>query len=390
MNFKLLLTIVFGAHLMSCSTLNKNEFKGITYKDLELNTFNFEDINSPSYTKAQFEQDINLLRFAILKAYGARNTLPESLFKNVDSELKQINYISDSEKLCYKLGEILSKFPDHHLKVKFNRKNCFKMKINYVDVGKNLNNLKDKPWKGIIKSNVYIAAITRFPSGDWPGFLDFINKAKKNAKALIIDLRGNGGGDDSISYKMVELLAEQKTQTPFAPSVHRNSPETLTIWKNNLNLMKAYFKDENTSKKLDEYIVKTEKKLKLALKNEIKEFTLEEDENNGAASYNKEKGFQNPIYILQDKVTASSGESTIDLFEYFPNVTKVGYNTAGMLQFGNVGWLELSHTKLQIQMPTKANKYKDGRFIEFTGIKPDIVLNEGQDAYEYVIKNLIK
>lgn len=41
-------------------------------------------------------------------------------------------------------------------------------------------------------------------------------------------------------------------------------------------------------------------------------------------------------------------------------------------------------------MPTKANKYRDGRFIEFTGIKPDIVLKDDQDAYVYVLEFLNK
>jgi C-terminal processing protease CtpA/Prc len=86
---------------------------------------------------------------------------------------------------------------------------------------------------------------------------------------------------------------------------------------------------------------------------------------------------------LQDKDCGSSGESTIDFFEYFPNVTKIGFNTVGMIHFGNVG---LPNSGLHIKMPTKANKYKDGRFIEFTGIEPDILLEDGQDAYEHALK----
>lgn len=103
--------------------------------------------------------------------------------------------------------------------------------------------------------------------------------------------------------------------------------------------------------------------------------------------YDSTKGFQGHIYILQDRDCASSGESTIDFFESYPNVTRVGFNTAGMTHFGNLGMVVLTHSGIQINMLTKANRYKDGRCIEFLGIKPDVVLKDGEDAYEFVIKN---
>ena len=62
----------------------------------------------------------------------------------------------------------------------------------------------------------------------------------------------------------------------------------------------------------------------------------------------------------------------------------------GMIHFGNIGIIVLPNSSIQINMPTKANKYKDGRFIEFTGIKPDIVLEDGQDAYQHVLGLLKK
>jgi hypothetical protein len=362
--------------------MKTNDFNQINYKSLRLPSSPVAE--KLSLTESDFQEDLTLLRYALLNAYGARGTIDEDLFLSVDSELKKLSFIDKPKNLCEKIGEILSQFPDYHLQAKFNGESCYKRKIVKINIGKNRNDSK-QPWKGIVEVNgIYTISISKFPPGAWPGFHEFIDEAMKNSKAIVIDLRGNGGGDDSIAFEMAERLARQKLETPFASDLKRNSPETLTIWDNSLKLMKKHFSDPEMHKQIDMYINDNSKLLAKSLAGEIQEYTSEPVEST-YWKYDTSKGYKRPIYILQDKECGSSAESAIDFFEYFPNITKVGINTAGMIHFGNVGLVILPNSGITIQMPTKANKYKDGRFIEFTGITPDIVLNDGQDAYDYVL-----
>ena len=372
--------------MASCSTTQKN-FKGLTYKSIKLP---IEEIQlKESLNKEEFKEDILHLRYALDRAYGAKGTISDDIFDKVDSALKDLNFIEKPMDMCKKLGTVMNDFPDQHLKAKYRGTFCYKKQSGKVNVGKNLNDT-NKPWKGI-KANdgVYTIAISQFTPGKWPDFLEFVDEAMDKAKAIIIDLRGNGGGDDSIGFELAEKLAGQKIETPIAPDVRRNTPEALIIWDNYLNVLKKNSNNENMRKQLDIYIKENAETMEKALVGQIDEFTTKPIEDTGW-KYDKTKGYQGPIYILQDKECGSSCESSIDFFEYFPNVTKVGFNTVGMIHFGNIGIVILPNSSIQINMPTKANKYKDGRFIEFAGIKPDILLKDGQDAYEYVVNELLK
>jgi hypothetical protein len=293
------------------------------------------------------------------------------------------------KKLCQKIGEVLSIFPDQHLKAKYRGTYCFESDIKKVEVGKNLNDSKN-PWIGIKdKKGIYTIAISQFTPGKWPGFLEFVREAQRSAKMIIIDLRGNGGGDDSIGFELAEILAGQKIETPIAPAIRRNTLETLQIWENYLNVLKKSSNDKCEKDQLDVYLNENSERMNTVLSGGVEEF-ISKDVKETNWQYDQTKGFQGKIFILQDKDCASSCESTIDFFEFFPNVTRVGFNTAGMTHFGNVGLFVLPNSSIQINMPTKTNRFKDDRFIEFKGRAPDIVLNEGQNAHDYVMMNLIK
>ena len=71
-----------------------------------------------------------------------------------------------------------------------------------------------------------------------------------------------------------------------------------------------------------------------------------------------------------DQRCASSCESTIDAFEFYPQAKKVGENTAGFIHFGNVSPAILPNSKIMVQI----------------GIKPDIPLPEGTDALAHILK----
>ena len=91
-----------------------------------------------------------------------------------------------------------------------------------------------------------------------------------------------------------------------------------------------------------------------------------------------------------DAKCGSSCESTIDGFESHPYAKTVGENTAGYIHFGNIGYIVLPNSKIEVQTPTHFNHYRDGRFLEIVGLTPDIHVPKGEDAYSFLLANVIK
>ena len=197
-------------------------------------------------------------------------------------------------------------------------------------------------------------------------FKSYVKCAKKyrNKNNIILDLRGNYGGNDAYSYKFFEKLYGYKTN-PFGcnDSNYRLST-TYLISKPVKNLI------ENTpilKKGLYYYLFFYEpnkKNLFMMISNRFKEL--------------KTPKFKGKIYILVNKNTASSGESSIQfckqLFSKTNQVKLVGENSAGCVTYGNVLSYRLPNSGLLINMSSSKYEYFiDGKKtdIEGEGFFPD-------------------
>jgi C-terminal processing protease CtpA/Prc len=207
---------------------------------------------------------------------------------------------------------------------------------------------------------------------------------------VIFDLRSNGGGDDTFGYRLSAFFHKTSGDfnfpNPYEKQVTSQTPETQVL---KVNVAKYWLRGKVSEKKpLETYLGEQEEELQRILANRLPEQKV---------SYNDKipndwtfDGYSNPIYILIDENCYSSCESTVDTFEYNPNVKKVGRSTGGMIHFGNVSPAFLKHSKLYVQIPTHANIYRDGRFIEKEGIKPDVEVNSGKDALKFIMERLIE
>ena len=77
------------------------------------------------------------------------------------------------------------------------------------------------------------------------------------------------------------------------------------------------------------------------------------------------------------------------MLEGLNNAKRVGQHTYGAVHYGSVGSVILPYSSVALNMGIGFNKYKDGRFIEKMGIKPDIEVPTGKDALQ-VVYNLIE
>ena len=340
--------------------------------------------SGPTYiTEEEFCYEKELVCFALDRAYAGKGVIAEHLFLQVQQQLTNLQWIKYPALWGTKLGEILSTLPDAHLSVMLDQQICYQAKIEKRNVGKNRNQ-SDKPWKGFINNDIYTIAISSFPFGKWPGFAEFICEARDKARTIIIDVRGNGGGDSTNAHLMANLLANQEVPLYAYGARRRNTPEAITIFKNLLHFWQKHAeKNSSMLETIEKYISILEEKLQQALQGDLAEFTEEYDQETDL-TYNPHKGFQGKIYILQDKGCASSGENAILAFNFFPNVEKVGFNSQGLINFGDIGSLQLPHSKLILGIATFSTIFRGKKVEDFIGIKPDIILEDGQDAFEYV------
>jgi len=346
-------------------------------------------------THEQINEDIDYLIRVLNRAYSGSVKLPDEEFKNLVKKLKGIKGPKTIEQFGVLVSKLFMEISDSHLTVYFKGLNNqginFKASVDQDLIGSNM--AREGVWKVestlINKRKVVIVGITQFPNPSsqlWNGFEEKIMSTLEQNNVLIIDLRGNKGGDDSKGYWLASYLRGKEAEVPYATPFDMNTPEAFVVMANAPIVIKSYFNGLSLEDADLEWI----KKLKFL---EAKALRGEKVDLRNNAAMSSTRGetrskfrHRGPIYLLIDNKCSSSGESSVDFFENIPRVTKVGQNTAGMVHFGNNGFVMLANSSLVIQLATSFNSYKDGRFIEKTGIKPDIYIESGKNALNEVFK----
>ncbi len=180
---------------------------------------------------------------------------------------------------------------------------------------------------------------------------------------LIIDVRRNSGGIDSVWALFIELLF------PINYEVHIDE-HTYLITPRNLN---------NRIKEISQYLQSTQDISVQEYLNTLKQYKG----NEGWITMNT---FTNPVLltgsifpknvvILTDTFCGSSGESFVQIARLSPKVTLLGRNTLGCYDYSNVAYQHFESINCTLQYPTSRNTALDkGMGIDLTGIVPDIVV----------------
>ena len=350
-----------------------------------------EDLKATSkiYTPEKAKEEIAVLLNFFKYGYSGYNFIESSKIDLAHKRLKRLpNDRNDSwQSLCKSIAEIFNDLPDNHLQAYLDN-NCLDkslLKKRKSDIGGNIAlNESNKAYVTSFKNHngnkIGIIGIKRFPAFDdlkWDGFETDIKKLKMTSK-IIIDLRGNSGGDDSRGIQLASYLkGEDIIKGHFAKDYEgTNSQNYILI----LNKMIAKSNGDHNNP-WQRYIEHYQEMLKNPPQEKYTSTFHESYLNTriNEASYNK------PIYVLADASCGSSGESTLQALRTLKNVKVVGQNTAGTTHFGNQGLLILPHSRMEISMSTKFIKFNDGKFIEKAGHSPDISVPDGTDALDFAL-----
>ncbi len=354
----------------------------------------------------QVQKDIGLLLYALQNGYSGYRFLPKLQIDLLESKLKMLPSLHDSIaplQLCNSIQDIFDQMSDYHLNVRINDVVCHKQKPVKKDaVGKNLGSQlweeKKIPWKiSILDSHpeTPILSIIKFPfqnDPSWKGFSESI-KTLLSYKSIVIDLRGNDGGDDSRGYELARLLHGGKIVFPKTTHIQLQTSESLILFRNSFQFILNKLRDtpENLPKEREQMflseIQKLDAKLTLAQSNQIPQ-TMKEHIITDTEGYENGTPYTGKIFVLVDSQCISSCESTFEILRTHPQAKSFGQPTAGKIHFGNVGKLLLPNSGILVQIGTKYYQYDDGSFFEKAGYPVDVSVKDGQSALDVTVQHL--
>lgn len=342
--------------------------------------------------KAAIAADLELLIYALKTAYGGRDQVPRAQFT---AALARLEVAKAQEALtpfefCRAIDQALLEIQDQHLFPWLIGMSCEEQRSSRkrkVQVGANLQSSRSIPWRYEERTargkSVGVLAINALPpheDGVWNGFSAALAQARRTA-GLIIDLRGNSGGDEARAKELGRMLYGQEFPTPVQSQVKSQTPETMAILVNNsrFHISAHRRKAEPVPGYLEEREKTALERLRLAESGALPE-QVEIVAEQGPP-FDPRRGFTGPVYVLIDAECISSCEAILDFLELHPHVKAVGENTGGAIHFGNVGFLVLPRSKVLVKMASEYAKYRDGRFLEGVGHAPAIRVTPGEDAW---------
>jgi hypothetical protein len=269
-------------------------------------------------------QDIALLKYALENGYVGFKFLNPDLRRQTFDKISDLATHSDSlspSDLCNQLGRILTQIPDSHLQGQLGNKACPLVgnQTRKASVGQNYGTKHgakaNLPWAvssiRVEAQEIPVISLFRFPAPNHPGWNGFDSalEASLNAPAIIIDLRGNAGGDDSKAFEIAKRLIGEKFQTPREEKKTRATPAARAIFLNKILFeIERYKKSGNP---VPAFLVEEEKVRRAAFeKSKVKTAQSEFETYRfpTKSSSSSQQAYDKPIIVLIDADCGSTGE----------------------------------------------------------------------------------
>lgn len=198
----------------------------------------------------------------------------------------------------------------------------------------------------------------------------FMNSIQKDSKALIVDVRSNGGGTRDIIYEFSKYFVhpdsvyvvnatKQRAQIPLS----KEDIESL----HSRSLFSFSELDKNEQKSV-QYFLKGFKPMYELDYKKYSDYYF--GVLNGKKIANKSLYYNKPIYILANEKSFSAASVFVAAFKNIPNIRVVGITTDG--SSGNSDRFELPNSQLRIKISTMVSFQKDGKILDGLGTEPDI------------------
>ncbi|MER2127811.1 S41 family peptidase [Solibacillus sp. FSL H8-0523] len=193
----------------------------------------------------------------------------------------------------------------------------------------------------------------------------------KKTQYLIVDLRGNGGGDATLLSPLEPFLfsSDEKPNTEIPPRLFNCTERNVDLFIELCNQFRHLEIDPNTKKMLDfaENIFKN---------NRGKGF-IEVDFSQILETMQRDfHGTSTPekVMLLMDEYTASAAESCIEVCAESSKVTTIGRSTMGINDYSDLVIMQWEN-KYALSYPISKLKSKTDYHPDFgTGIKPDVYI----------------
>ena len=199
--------------------------------------------------------------------------------------------------------------------------------------------------------------------------------AHKGEPVIIVDIRGNGGGNEAWPIRWIQGLTGQRAESVFIFSELASK----TTMAGRANVFAHLY---DVYPKTDSYREEAERFTSIA---ETYESGMHQPSWKGPY-YPQMPLIANDttlIIVMNDKV-ASAGEGLIMRASQAENVVLVGENSMGCLTFGNGGAHQLPHSRLMVGLPINFGLYLDMKFREEKGLAPDLWV-PAADAVNYAV-----
>ena len=175
------------------------------------------------------------------------------------------------------------------------------------------------------------------------------------ARALVVDLRGNGGGDDALAFDYITRLVARPI--PLGRISLRISAE---VMGKNPGYARMFKPDPARPGYTNWWVHTLEPKTK--------------------------KSFAGPVAVLIDRGCYSSCEGTALAFKNSGLARLYGQATGG--GSANPVLIDLPVTAGKLMVPTWIQVMPDGKLLEDNGVAPDVVLPPGQDAQKRALTDI--
>ncbi|MDT0676598.1 S41 family peptidase [Autumnicola musiva] len=233
-----------------------------------------------------------------------------------------------------------------------------------------------------IEDNIAYIKLPALPDEEEaPQLFEKVNTVMKSIKdksrALIIDLRSNGGGTRDLMYEFAKYLVHPDSVYVINATKQRGPIPLPKDYKEGLNTRFLYaFSELNPIE---------QKRITAFLKTFKPRYVLDDSKYseyyfglfNGKKLTEPDFYYDKPVYILANEKTFSAASVFVAAFKGVPNVHIVGVTTDG--SSGNSERFELPNSQLRGKISTMVSFQKDGKIFDGFGTEPDIKIERDID-----------